>query len=54
MNLKEMKENNIIFNINCVNEYRNLTGRNEKTYNRWRLSFGKDNNLQSIDTNLFL
>ena len=33
---------------------RNLTGRNEQTYNRWKYSFGSDNNLQTIDTNLFL
>ena len=48
------REQYYINKINCVNAIRNLTGRNEKTYNRWKYSFGSDNNLQTIDTNLFL
>ncbi len=48
------REEYYINNINCVNDYRNLTGRDTQTYNRWKNSFGYDNNLQSIDTNLFL
>jgi hypothetical protein len=48
------REQYYIQNINCVNDRRNLTGRNEQTYNKWKNSFGSDNNLQSIDTNLFL
>lgn len=48
------REEYYINNINCVNDIRNLTGRNEKTYTKWKNSFGSVNNLQTIDTNLFL
>ena len=48
------REEYYINNINCVNDIRNLTGRDVQTYNKWKYSFGYDNNLQTIDTNLFL
>ena len=33
------REEYYINNINCVNDIRNLTGRNEKTYTKWKKFF---------------
>lgn len=48
------REQYYIQNINCVNDIKNLTGRNPQLTYKWKDSFGKDNNLSKIDTNLFL
>lgn len=49
------REQYYINNTTCVNTKKNLIhGWNKDIYDDWNSSFGKDNNLRKIDTNLFL
>lgn len=43
-----------IQNIKCVNAIKNLTGSNTIIYKNWKRSFGRHNNLQTIDPSIFL